>query len=151
MQINEDSFMRLEIFLSMLLLATSGCASLQNFDASMLVPPVVAGLAGITAYKLTEDQSADTQAAWTAGAAAGGLVASEMVRRYVKDEYRAKFRDGYELGRSDAVKQQYWIMQNRQKEDTGHKRHFKYYKFPGVTVRDGVNYTKHHVTVRMEE
>ena len=140
-----------KMFFLLSVVILTGCKSLQNFETSMLIPPAISVLAGATAYKFTEDESSDTQAAWTAGAAAAGLVASEAVRRYVKDEYREKFKDGYDLGRSDAVKQQYWMMQNRQKEDTDFKRHVKYYKFPGVTVRDGVNYTKHDITVRMEE
>lgn len=120
-------------------------------DFSMLLPPAVSALAGTAAYKLTEDKSEDTQAAWTAGAAIAGLTATEILLRYNKDKSVQQFRNGYDLGRSDAVKQQYWIMQNRQKEDNGYRRHFKYYKFPGVTERDGVKYSEHDVMMRVEE
>lgn len=51
----------------------------------------------------------------TAAGAAGGLLAGEAFNR-VQDRQAAKvFTEGYDLGRSDAVKQQYWLLVDRQR------------------------------------
>jgi len=61
-------------------------------------------------------------------------------------------KTGYDLGRSDAVKQQYWIVQNLQKQPktTPPKVTDLPVVIPGQTV-DGVTTVPHTETVRIEQ
>lgn len=52
----------------------------------------------------------------TGVSAAGGALASEFIQGQVKNAKEAARTEGYQKGRSDAVKQQYWIIQSQQKE-----------------------------------
>ena len=51
----------------------------------------------------------------TAAGAAGGVVASEGLHYAAIKQSDNAYLNGYEKGRSDAVKQQYWILINQQK------------------------------------
>ena len=51
----------------------------------------------------------------TAAGAAGGVIVSEGLHYAAKSESEKAYVNGYEKGRSDAVKQQYWILVNQQK------------------------------------
>jgi hypothetical protein len=53
----------------------------------------------------------------TAAGAAGGLLAGEALN-HAQDKKARKIHDeGYNKGRSDAVKQQYWLLVDRQRTD----------------------------------
>lgn len=52
--------------------------------------------------------------AWTAGGAAIGVGAAEAAQYYMARGEGKAFGTGYDKGRSDAVKEQYWIQQNFQ-------------------------------------
>jgi len=72
-------------------------------------------------------------------------------------EGTGEHKAGYELGRSDAVKQQYWMVQNLQKEATGSSSKAQPPKvtdlpitIPGQTV-NGVTTVPHTETIRIEE
>jgi type IV pilus biogenesis protein CpaD/CtpE len=47
--------------------------------------------------------------------AAGGVLVSEGAQYVARKEQSKSFQTGYEKGRSDAVKQQYWLQVNQQK------------------------------------
>ena len=51
----------------------------------------------------------------TAGGAAGGVLLSEGLRYAAKKETEKAYLKGYDKGRSDAVKQQYWLYVSMQK------------------------------------
>ena len=51
----------------------------------------------------------------TAAGAAGGVLLSEGAQCIARKESDKAFANGYEKGRSDAVKQQYWLQVERQK------------------------------------
>lgn len=55
----------------------------------------------------------------TAAGAAAGLLAGEAVNHSRDQQTRQSFTRGYDKGRSDAVKQQYWLMVDRQRSDGG--------------------------------
>lgn len=55
----------------------------------------------------------------TAASAAGGALLTEGIVHQVKRSQAGAQKAGYQKGRSDAVKQQYWIVQNLQRESTG--------------------------------
>ena len=52
----------------------------------------------------------------TAAGAGIGVLGSGLVRGQAKKARDKSFEDGYNKGRSDSIKQQYWIRQNLQKE-----------------------------------
>ncbi len=62
------------------------------------------------------------------GAAMGGLMGG-MAAQSVKSGRAAAFKEGYQQGASDAVKRQYWILQNLQKE-RGHEDQWASYQIP---------------------
>lgn len=51
----------------------------------------------------------------TAAGAAGGVLLSEGLHYASKKQADRAYTNGYEKGRSDAVKQQYWVLVNQQK------------------------------------
>lgn len=57
----------------------------------------------------------DGNAAWTAAGAAGGVILSEGLHYAAKKQAEGAYADGYDKGRSDAAKQQYWVLVNQQK------------------------------------
>jgi hypothetical protein len=70
----------------------------------------LAGAGGVLGYKLS-DGNAGTAAA---GAAAGYVVSKVAQSEYKGAEQKAE-KAGYDRAMNQAVKQQYWIMQNQQK------------------------------------
>jgi len=85
------------------------------------------------------NELSDGNAAWTAAGAAGGVIISEGLHYASKKQAERAYADGYDKGRSDAVKQQYWVLVNQQKakgEDDGNVR---LYEIPVPEQRiDGV-------------
>jgi hypothetical protein len=69
--------------------------------------------AGGGAY-LANDLS-DGNPAITAAGAAGGVLVSESAFYLSKKQSDKAYLNGYEKGRSDAVKQQYWLQVNQQR------------------------------------
>jgi len=55
----------------------------------------------------------------TAAGAAGGVLLSEGLHFASKKQSEKAYANGYEKGRSDAVKQQYWVPINQQKPKPG--------------------------------
>ncbi|MFT3992220.1 MAG: hypothetical protein QM680_12505 [Luteolibacter sp.] len=53
----------------------------------------------------------------TAAGAAGGLLVGEAFNHAQDKKTRQTFTQGYDQGRSDAVKQQYWLLVDRQRAD----------------------------------
>ena len=61
---------------------------------------------------------------------------------------RSDYQKGYDAGAGDIVKDQYWIIQNRQKEIKKSEYKVRYYQFDAPENVDGVNYVPHKITVR---
>jgi len=69
--------------------------------------------------------------AMTAAGAAGGVLVSEGLHYASQKQADKAYATGYEKGRSDAVKQQYWIQINQQKEKTEqNQQNVRYYEIP---------------------
>ena len=70
----------------------------------------LAGAGGVLGYKLSDGN---------AGVAAAGAAAGYVVSKVAQSEYRSAAQKaekaGYDRAMNQAVKQQYWIMQNQQK------------------------------------
>jgi hypothetical protein len=95
----------LVILLTGFLLFASGCA------ATRPISDVAMGAGGaVLAHELS-----DGNPAITAAGAAGGVLLSEGLHYASKKQSERAYLNGYEKGRSDAVKQQYWILVNQQK------------------------------------
>jgi hypothetical protein len=73
----------------------------------------------------------DGNTALTAAGAAGGVLVSEGLHYASQKQADKAYNAGYEKGRSDAVKQQYWILVNQQKEKTEQNQdNVRYYEIP---------------------
>ena len=67
----------------------------------------------------------------TAAGAAGGVLVSEGLQYASQKQAGNAYTSGYEKGRSDAVKQQYWILVNQQKEKAEqNQENVRYYEIP---------------------
>jgi hypothetical protein len=88
-----------------LALLFSGCA------ASRPVSDVALGAGGA----VVANQLSHGDPAMTAAGAAGGVLVSEGAHYIAKKETDKSYVNGYEKGRSDAVKQQYWLQISQQK------------------------------------
>jgi len=70
-------------------------------------------------------------AVMTAAGAAGGVLVSEGLHYASQKQADKAYSAGYEKGRSDAVKQQYWILVNQQKEKAEqNQENIRYYEIP---------------------
>ena len=85
----------------------------------------------------------------TAAGAAGGVLLSEGLHYAAKKQSEKAFVSGYEKGRSDAVKQQYWILVNQQKQQNGPPDNVRFYEIPvpeqkidGVTLKPTTKYLR---------
>ena len=84
----------------------AGCAG----TGRIITDTVAAGGGAFAASKLSKGNPYIT-----AAGAGGGLLLGESLN-YAKDSRSKKaYSDGFDKGRSDAVKQQYWVMVNQQK------------------------------------
>ncbi len=54
---------------------------------------------------------------FTAAGAAGGLLVGEVFNHAQDKKTKKAYTEGYDQGRSDAVKQQYWMLVDRQRSD----------------------------------
>lgn len=88
----------------------------------------------------------------TAAGAAGGVLLSEGLQ-YASAQHAKKAElAGYEKGRSDAVKQQYWILVNQQKEKGEEEKNVRYYEVPVPEQKvDGVILNPTTKYLRIEE
>lgn len=59
------------------------------------------------------NELSDGDPAITAAGAAGGVLLSEGLHYASKKQSERAYVNGYEKGRSDAVKQQYWVLVNQ--------------------------------------
>jgi hypothetical protein len=93
------------ILLAVVISLLAGCA------ASRPVGDAALGAGGAYAgYEL----SGGSPVGAVAGAA-GGVLVSEGAQYVARKEQSKSYQTGYEKGRSDAVKQQYWLQVNQQK------------------------------------
>jgi hypothetical protein len=98
-----------------------GCSTTRPIGAAAL------GAGGaVLAHELS-----DGDPGLTAAGAAGGVLLSEGLHYASKKQSDRAFINGYEKGRSDAVKQQYWILVNQQKPKQGEaENNVRYYEIP---------------------
>ena len=85
----------------------------------------------------------------TAAGAAGGVAVSEGVGYIAKKEQSTAYQNGYDKGRSDAVKQQYWILIQQQQTPRVPPENVSLYAIPipeqtidGVTLEPTTKYLR---------
>ncbi|MEP6509137.1 MAG: hypothetical protein ABJC63_13015 [Gemmatimonadales bacterium] len=94
------------LFLPVMCGALFGCAGTTR----VATDTVSAGIGGVVGNKLSKGNPL-----MTAAGAAGGVLLGETLN-YANDAHARKAQlEGYNKGRSDAVKQQYWVGVNQQK------------------------------------
>lgn len=99
---------RCEMFLLLLLpLVLAGCSTGAGGVAS---DAGLAGAGGVLGYKLS-----DGNVGTAAAGAAAGYVVSKVAQSEYKSAAQKAEKAGYDRAMNQAVKQQYWIMQNQQK------------------------------------
>ena len=87
-----------------------GCAGTTR----VLTDTVAVGVGGFTGSKLSKGNPLIT----ATGAGAGVLLGETL--NFANDNHAMKaYAEGFDKGRSDAVKQQYWVMVNQQKAEEG--------------------------------
>jgi hypothetical protein len=95
-----------------------GCA------ATRPIADVAAGAGG----GALADQLSNGNPAITAAGAAGGVALSEGLQYAARKQSDNSYLNGYEKGRSDAVKQQYWLYVNQQKAQTDQSGGVRFYE-----------------------
>ena len=89
----------------------------------------------------------------TAAGAAGGVLISEGLNYASQKQAQTAYTTGYEKGRSDAVKQQYWVQVNQQKDKAEqNQENVRYYEIPVPEQKiDGVILKPTTKLLRIEE
>ena len=104
-----------------------------------LVPIFVAGCAAVRPVTdmaagagggYIADKLSNGNPAITAAGAAGGVLLSEGGFYLAGKESDKAYTTGYEKGRSDAVKQQYWILVNQQHQRSASPENISLYAIP---------------------
>ena len=133
----------LERLLGLVVCATSA-ALLTGCSASRTISDVALGAGG--AY-LGHELSHGNPAVTAAGAA-GGVLLSEGVHYAAKNESQKAYATGYDKGKSDAVKQQYWLYVSlqRQRNQVGSVRLYPVQlpeqRIDGVTFQPSLKYLR---------
>lgn len=111
----------LYILLSASALALCSCASTSRLATNVI------GAAGGAALA---NSLSDGDPLITAAGAGGGLLLGETLNYAQDKQIKKSFTQGYDKGRSDAVKQQYWLLVDQQKSDAGDDGGVSLFDFP---------------------
>jgi hypothetical protein len=131
------------LFLTPALLA--GCAGTTR----VVTDTLAAGVGAVAGNKLGNGDPLIT-----AAGAAGGVLLGETLNYANDANARKAYTRGFDKGRSDAVKQQYWVMVNQQKaaEEQTFDEHISLYEIPMPEQRiDGVILKPTTKVLRIEE
>ncbi len=111
----------LSVLLSVSALALCSCSSTSRLVTNALG---AAGGAGLASHL------SDGDPLITAAGAGGGLLLGETLNFAQEKKAKKSFTEGYDKGRSDAVKQQYWLLVDQQKSDAGYEGDVSLFDFP---------------------
>jgi hypothetical protein len=129
------------LYLISIALLCAGCAGTR---------PVSAVALGAGGAALANELS-DGDPLITAAGAAGGVIVSEGLHYAARKQSEKAYITGYEKGRSDAVKQQYWIMV-RQQRTQANDPSIRFYEIPlPEQTIDGVIFQPTTKYLRIEE
>lgn len=83
--------------------------------------------------------------------ATSGVVVSEVLQNISEDGRRRAYAGGYDRGRSDAAKDQYWVLQNQHKRKSEvPPAKVSLYEIP-AHPREGIHQVPHNTVIRIEE
>jgi len=121
--------------------------SCANKTTERIIADSLGGATGaIVAHKASNGSSG-----WTAAGAAGGVLISEGIQHVGNKKAKKAYDTGYDKGRSDAVRQQYWMMVDEQKSDPASDA-FSFYEFPvPAHTSDGATILPSLRTLRINE
>ncbi len=137
------------VALSFAVLVSSGCSSTQQRAGTIAAGGAAAGG---TAAALTHGKK--NSGAISAGAAVAGAGATALLLGPDEEVYQGGYRDGYEMGQSEAIKRQYWMQQGMQRWGASNQTGVvtNYYTVPGPQTRaDGQTLVPHEVTISVVE
>ncbi len=123
----------------------AGCAGTTR----VVTDTAAAGLGAVVGSKL-----GDGDPLVTAAGAAGGVLLGETLNWANDNHAKKAYAQGFDKGRSDAVKQQYWVMVNQQKAAEGQPfdEHISLFEIPVPEQRiDGVILKPTTKILRIEE
>ena len=128
---------------------------------SLLGAAVIELLAGCSAMRPMDDAALSAGGAYlgnnlshgnpaaTVAGAAGGVLISEGLHYAAKNQADKAFTSGYEKGKSDAVKQQYWLCVSRQQQQCYGTESVRLYpvhlpeqRIDGVTFQPSTKYLR---------
>jgi hypothetical protein len=126
------------------LMFLSGCAGMTR----LATDTIAMGAGALAGNKLSKGNPLIT-----AAGGAGGLLVGETLNFVNNGNAKKAYTTGFDKGRSDAVKQQYWVMVNQQKASDGQeKAHISLYDIPVPEQQiDGVVLKPTVKTLRIEE
>jgi hypothetical protein len=126
------------------LMFLSGCAGMTR----LATDTIAMGAGALAGNKLSKGNPLIT-----AAGGAGGLLVGETLNYVNNGNTKKAYTTGFDKGRSDAVKQQYWVMINQQKAAEGQeKAHISLYDIPVPEQQiDGVILKPTVKTLRIEE
>ena len=117
--------MKTIIHRSTLILIACLLASCAGSTSSRVLSNTLSGAGGaIIGNKLS-----DGDIGWTAAGAAAGILTSESIQHLGNKKNQKAYGTGYDKGRSDAVKQQYWLMVDAQSQEATDAE-FTFYQIP---------------------
>lgn len=117
--------MKTIIYPSTLILIACLLASCAGSNSSRILTNTLSGAGGaIIGNKLS-----DGDIGWTAAGAAAGILTSEGIQHLGNKKNQKAYGTGYDKGRSDAVKQQYWLMVDAQSQESSNAE-FTFYQIP---------------------
>lgn len=131
------------IFLSLAVMLLTGCAATRP----------IADVAAAGGGAAIANELSDGNPGITAAGAAGGVLISEGLQYAARKQSDKAYRTGYDKGRSDAVKQQYWLMVNQQQPGAnGEQENVRFYEIPIPEQKiDGVILNSTTKYLRIEE
>ena len=121
----------------------TGCAAVTRPVTDVALGAVGAALGGVLAKG---------NPAAIAGGAAGGVLLGEGLHYANSKQNDKSYQDGYDKGRSDAVKQQYWLYVSMQQAKAGSEGRVRLYEvhLPEQVI-DGVIFQPTTQLLRIEE
>lgn len=120
-----------------------GCSSSQiaQSSASNLLAPALGIGGGLVGLYATDGEDIGTQLTATGAAAAGSYLLGQFIENDFKEEKAKEFKTGYDLGRSNSIKELYWLTQKLHQAQDGDQPQSQVFEIPIQHPNDGVNYT----------
>ena len=108
------------------------CLSVSLFASCAGSNDILSNTLSAAGGAIIGNQLSDGNDGWTAAGAAAGILLNEGVQHSNKKKTKQIYKIGYDKGRSDAVKQQYWMMVKAQSQDVS-TTDFTFYNIPVPT------------------